>query len=64
MLKTLPFKYFNGGGVARQWIRVLAALGEDESLSPSTHRMAHKHLELQSQGSPPSSDFHGHQILK
>lgn len=44
MLKILLSKYFKGGGVARQWVRVLAALGEEESLICSTHRMAHKHL--------------------
>jgi hypothetical protein len=32
-----------------QWLRALALLPEDSGLIPSTHMMAHNHLQLQFQ---------------
>lgn len=32
------------------WLRVRVALPEDHGLIPSIHRVAHKHLQLQFQG--------------
>lgn len=36
-----------GARETAQWLRELAALGEDLGLVPSTHMMAHDHPELQ-----------------
>lgn len=46
------------GGMAH-WLKALAAIGEDLSLIPSTHKGAHNHLELRSDALPwPSQVLH------